>query len=499
MKDRGYITVFLTLMLSGIVMLFVALYTLADMRNAKGRAAAALRSAMSGVRAEYDRYIFDHYHVLLLDSNMDGEGTGKLEELIRERMQANLGDDYNVKDVVLYGTTGLMDDRLAEFTEQMKDASLYMAADHGVDYLKEKVNGGESPISSDSFREGDEASQDGLIDGDREPEEEDVEEGKEEDKEKEEKEKEEAPLSQLEEVEKNSELKKKDPRKKTRAIGMLSPATLLLPEGTELSEETLVPEELPSYGRTGIQAITMDLQFKSYDRLKRDTFQAEGWLDGLASAGAGLIYAGECFNCLTDEVQEDTVMKLEMEYLIAGGKTDLESFSGTINRILAIRLGCNLAYILTDAKKMALCMEIATAVCWIFPPAAPVVKYLIAGAWSYLEGVADTYRLTHGKKTPYLKTAATWITDIEGLANLEDALTGDDVENGLDYKDYLLILLAANMDTANYRMLDLMQCNANQDAGEHKLSMRDAVTAIGVSVDVEYQGSTFTLEEEIGY
>ena len=488
MKDRGYITVFLTLLLSGIVMLFIALYTLADLRNAKGRAAAALRSAMSGVRAEYDRYLFDQYHVLLLDSDMDGEGTGKLETMIKERMQANLGDAYTVKDVVLYGTTGLMDDRLAAFTEQMQDASLYMAADYAADRLKEKVNGGESPISSDSFREGDEASQGGKIDGEEEPE----------DTEKEE-EAEEEPLSQEEELARNSELKKKDPRKKTRSISLLRPASLLLPEGTELSSETIDPEELPSYGRTGIRAMAVDLQFRSYNQLKRDTLQTEGWLGGLASAGAGLIYASGCFNCLTDEVQEDTMMKLELEYLIAGKNTDLENFSGTINRILTIRLGCNLAYILTDVKKMALCLEVATAVCWFFPPAAPVVKYLIAGAWSYLEGLADAYRLTHGKKTPYLKTAATWITDIEGLADLGDALTGDDVENGLDYKSYLMILLATDMDTACYRMLDLMQCNAAQKAGEHKLSMRDAVTAFGVSVDVEYQGHTFTLDEEIGY
>ena len=69
MDDRGYVTVFLTLILSVLLMLVAAVYQLVDLSCARGRSATAMRSAMSGVRAEYDRYLFEQYHVLFLNQN----------------------------------------------------------------------------------------------------------------------------------------------------------------------------------------------------------------------------------------------------------------------------------------------------------------------------------------------------------------------------------------------------------------------------------------------
>ena len=94
MGNRGYITVFLTLLISAVLILFSAVLSWVALSSAKGRTAAATRSAMSNVRAEYDRYLFDHYHVLFLDQNPGDEGMGALEALAEERLQENLGDEY---------------------------------------------------------------------------------------------------------------------------------------------------------------------------------------------------------------------------------------------------------------------------------------------------------------------------------------------------------------------------------------------------------------------
>ena len=55
-----------------------------------------------------------------------------------------------------------------------------------------------------------------------------------------------------------------------------------------------------------------------------------------------------------------------------------------------------------------------------------------------------------------------WITDLD---NFESSINTDAKTNkkGLDYKDYLMILLALDMKNTYYRMLDLMQVNANMD------------------------------------
>ena len=130
MGNRGFITVFLTLMISVILILVVTVYTLADLSCAKGRTAAAVRSSMSGVRAEYSRYLFDHYHVLFLNQNPHGEGVGGLEEEMENRLADNLGDEYTVKDVAVTGATGVLDNNAAEFRKQVAAAAPYLLADN---------------------------------------------------------------------------------------------------------------------------------------------------------------------------------------------------------------------------------------------------------------------------------------------------------------------------------------------------------------------------------
>lgn len=492
MKDHGYITIFITLLLASIITLFTAVFVLTDVRNAENRATMALRSAMSSVRAEYDRYIFDQYHVLLLDADMDGEGTGKLEALAEERLKKDLGEDFTVGETALSGMTRIMDNDLAEFKEQVEAAVPYLAADAGVELLKEKVKGKDTPLDQSAFEEGDRAAQGGKIDGDDDlkklKEETDNESGNEENED-------EDPDGEKE----RKKVKEKDPRMKTRLWKKVGVAYMIAPDDLELSYEVLKKGTLPSFGRTGSLILDMDAGFNSYGKLKRQTTQNSGWLKGLEAGGAGLIYAGNCFNCLTDRVQEDTVLCLEMEYLIAGETSDIANYKEVVDDILAIRTVCNLAYLLTDAEKMEICTAIAEAACFLFPPATPVVKYLIAGAWSYMEAVADAYRLVRGKKVPYLKNKENWVTGINSFNGFGS--DEEESESGLSYKDYLYILLSLNMDSAWYRMLDIIQINANSKAeeGSHLLDMRYAITAFGMTVDVEYGGHVFSLEEETGY
>ena len=463
MGNRGYITVFLTLLISAVLILFSAVLSWVALSSAKGRTAAATRSAMSNVRAEYDRYLFDHYHVLFLDQNPGDEGMGALEALAEERLQENLGDEYSVAGCTLTGVTGVMDEGCTELRRQVMEASKYLAAEKGAEYLKSKVKN-DTPITEEEV--------DGLD------------------------------MEQSEGEEENKE--DEDPRRSIRACELIGVAFWILPEGYSFREYEVDFSELPSQGKKGISLVTVDSGFQDMERLKRSVTQSGGWLDGLESEAAGLIYAANCFNCFTDKVQEDTVLDLEMEYLIVGKKSDVQNYKAVIDQIMVIRTGCNFAYILTDADKMARLSALATALTWYFPPSQPVVKYLLAGAWSYIEAVADAYRLVRGKKVPYLKTKDNWVTDLDGLYRLEevtDSPAQDEDESGLDYEDYLLILLACRMGEAYFRMLDIMQLNVNQNAESDtgKFYMKDAITAFGMKAEVEYEGHAIVVQEELGY
>ena len=462
MGNRGYISVFLALILSILLGLVVAIYTAVDLSCARGRSATAMRSAMSGVRAEYDRYLFEQYHVLFLNQNMDGEGTGGLEERVQERLGDNLGDSYEVDDVYLDGVTGVMDNNCNAFRSQVKDASIYLAADKGVDILKSKVNGNDRPVTEEEMNSLD--------------------------------------MSRDEKPKKRK--KETDPRNYTKAVNRVGVAYWILPEDTVFSTTEVDATKLPSRGKSGKKELAVDAKFNSISRLKSEATQTGGWLKSAEEEGAGLIYAANCFNCLTDQVQEDTVLNLEIEYLIAGKSTDTDNYKSVVNQIMAIRTACNFAYILTDRSKMSRLSALAWAITWFFPPLQPVVKYLLAGAWSYIEAVADAYRLVRGKKVPYLKRKDNWLTDLDSLSRLDELPEGDeDDENGLDYEDYLLILLAPRMNTAYYRMLDIMQLNANQNVGSDAgyFDLQDAVTELEMTAEITYEGHLLRVKEQIGY
>ncbi len=461
-RNRGYITVFLTLMLSAILILVITVYTLVDLSCAKGRTATALRSAMSGYRAQYNRYLFDHYHMLFLNQNPHGEGPGGIEAEVEARLSENLGEDYTICDVAVTGVTGVLDNNALEFRKQVEAVSPYLLADRGVDSLREKVNGNDRPVTEEEMNNLD--------------------------------------------LQKDEKTDKKDgdvdPRTYTKVFQKGGVAYRVLPEDVTFSTEKVDQAKLPSQGKSGMSLMTMDASFTSLSKLKRDMSQVGGWLDSASQEAAGLVYAANCFNCLTDEVQEGTVLKLEMEYLIAGRPTDAENYKKCADQILIIRTGCNFAYIIRDASKMARLSALAWSLCWFFPPAQPVVKYLLAGAWSYLESVADLYRLVRGRKVPFMKNSQTWITDLGGFGNLEqDAAGGSDDDSGMDYEDYLLILLATRMNDGYYRMLDIMQLNVNQNvkSDSEYFDLSNAMTAFGVSVLVDYEGHEIRMEEELGF
>jgi hypothetical protein len=110
--------------------------------------------------------------------------------------------------------------------------------------------------------------------------------------------------------------------------------------------------------------------------------------------------------------------------------------------------------------------------------------------------------LTNGHKVKFFKGGETWRSSFESLDNLDSFADDNDGEEGLDYKQYLMILLAFHGDSIYYRMLDLMQLNVNVPGTEHydpTFRMENAVTAFGVNADISYEGTQFSLHEEAGY
>ena len=256
--------------------------------------------------------------------------------------------------------------------------------------------------------------------------------------------------------------------------------------------------ECPSkLGISFMDGFDIENKFNSYSRLKKDLKKNSEWNSALIDAGCGLSYAKCVFNCATNMNNNDnTVFDFELEYLICGDCSDYKNLNKTIKRIIAIRFPIDFTYLLTDSSKMSRVKSIALALNASTGIPYPIMKYLIAGCWSYVEAAADVKVLLRGDKLPFEKNSESWITDIDNLGGSLNAADIDD-DSGMSYEDYLMILIALNMDKAYMRMLDVMQLNARQIYPE--FFIENAAVGLSADVSISYGDSVFEFNISGGY
>ncbi len=491
MKDRGYVTIFLSLMLIVMLIVVTAVLKIMDDSSAETKVVTATSSAMSSELANYNRVIFDRYHILLLDKNASGLGEGALEADMENLLRTNLGDGYTVNSVQLSETAGMMDNDLSEFKYQIKDNFKYEALSYTVDKLIEKTGGSDDPVDDEDIAD---IEQDISV-GQQEMSSEDS--GS----------TEEDTAEETAEATDASSAEVTDPRDTLKTYTDAGIASILLPADVTLSGNTISSSgqlgELPSAGRSVFSFGEMDTDFQNLSQMELDTEKSNGWGSSLLTNMEAVMYGAECFGCLTEPKYDDTYLNLEMEYIIAGEDSDGANYKKVVNEILVIRFGFNFAYLLTDQTKQEECEVLATALCVEFPPAKYVVKYLLMGCWSYIESIMDVYMLLRGHSVPFWKNKTNWITDFESLAHLSELeAEATDDESGLNYKEYLMILMAFQGENMYYRMLDLIQLNVSEtdiQGADETFRMKNAITAFGADVSVTYKGKDINVHEDSGY
>ena len=161
-------------------------------------------------------------------------------------------------------------------------------------------------------------------------------------------------------------------------------------------------------------------------------------------------------------------MKYQIEYILAGKDTDWQNLEYVAKRLLRWREVANFLYLLTDAAKIAAAEALAlslTAVC-MCPELAEPVKYTILLAWAYVESLQDVKTLLAGGRVPIVKTASDWKTGIDSLTDVRGSLTQESGGRGLNYKEYLQIMLfLENQEKRTFRAMDIMEMDIRRTAG----------------------------------
>lgn len=478
MDNKGRITVFLSLMVCSMLALVTTVLKVADIRNARAKAAMCGRGAVSSIRATYNNYIYDNYHILLFDKNCSGKGEGYIEERIKERLEENLGDDYTIGEVAINSSVGITDNDFYEFKSQIADYMKYATVDYGVDTLL-GVTGGNDGTLSDSLNNN--LNQAGLSTFNPD----DF-----------------SNADPSEEGEVGTALmSSKDPRNLVKHV--LSGALLyfVLPEGMEPSATCIDLSETLSHGSDLVSedffSNGINTNFNDLDDLKDDLACGGKWKDELIDAGAAVTYARGVFNSAVDGSKNDeTVLAYEMEYLIAGRASDADNLEKVIKNIIAIRLPVNFAFLCSCSNKMNLIRGISAPLSIETLIPEPVLRYLIAGCWSYIEGVMDARFLLHGKRLAFTKNDENWFSDLNCLEAL-DFENAEDAPSGLYYEDYLMILMSLKHEKLYARMLDLMELNARQKDGAFR--MESSVVSISVDMEISYQGFDASTNISMGY
>jgi hypothetical protein len=457
------------------------------------KAASVVQSTRLSIMADYNSALFERYHLLFMDPTYGTGSEAVLEEKVKDYLETSLEEkkgslyEFAVEDVALIDEESILDNDMERLKEQIEEYEKTAGVVHQAKKIEEKIKGKNADVESAAKETEDNAVELPVAEGDTNAtgENESTAEksvgktdqtgagssagktnktetgssaGKTNGTET-------GSSAGKSEETGNSDVEVTDPRdtlKEALQFGILS---FLKPEDMDISRELQDFSDSPSAQYKEEKAEEKDNSFQDIGVLKSLLKSQTKSKVSLSQRAALLDYVDYHFSNGVNP-KEDSVMKCETEYILEGKDSDFENIEGVVNEIIWLRMPTNYAYLLTDEEKKSEALGVAAAICTATGTEAfmEVVKYLLLGCWAYGETLCDVRSLLAGNEIAYIKTKDTWKTD---LKNLTAAGQTCEVKNGVDYEDYLLILLGAKsnekLNTCYARMLDVMELNLRQE------------------------------------
>jgi len=168
-------------------------------------------------------------------------------------------------------------------------------------------------------------------------------------------------------------------------------------------------------------------------------------------------YTRSCFSSYTTTVNE-SALDYQLEYLLHGYKSDENNLLATAKELVLLRLGFNVAHILTNQDKINTISSIANT-CLIIPALPIIIETLLIVLWALSESVIDVRNLLSGKNVPLIKSADDWNLPINALLDFDyESPSVSNNSDGLSYDQYLeMLLFSRKLNTLAVRTMDLIQ------------------------------------------
>lgn len=200
---------------------------------------------------------------------------------------------------------------------------------------------------------------------------------------------------------------------------------------------------------------------------------------------------------------DKSLLKYQMEYILAGKNTDWQNLEQVAKKLLLWREVANMLYLLSDSAKMAEAEILAAALSAVLlmPALMEPVKYTILFAWAYVESLQDIKTLFSGGRVPIFKTAADWKTGINCLKNVRGSLTEDSGGTGLNYKEYLQIMVfLQDSETRTERAMDIMEMDIRQTPGNARFRLDGCFEAYQAHLEMTSRfGYSYEMTRRYGF
>lgn len=458
---RGYMTVFLALSLTLILSLVFTVIEGARISAIRMKFECVADIGMNSVLAEYHRELLEQYDLLFVDISYGGgqADISNTEMHLRNYIQNNLQNDqhgsfWGTRDFLAMHADQVMIDRYSIASDEQGAVLKRQVTDYMSDYplgaLLDTVTSGVNELNQLGLDtrdvEGERRSYERRIDEIGLPKKE-IKEGV----------YEEVPLDNPADI-----------ANATRGSGVLN---LVLDDPSQVS------------------AVKVDLQeYISHRSLMQGTGLCEEAVEVSGEPNESVFEAYLFEKCgYYGQELDKSLLKYQIEYILAGKDTDWQNLEQIAKRLLRWREAANVIYILSDSSKIAEAeaMALALTAVAMCPELAEPVKYTILFAWAYVESLQDVKTLLGGGRVPVMKTASDWKTGINSIKNVRGSLSEDSGGRGLNYKEYLQIMLfLQNKEDRTFRAMDIMEMDIRRTPGNGRFRLDGCFDAYQANLSV---------------
>ncbi len=189
--------------------------------------------------------------------------------------------------------------------------------------------------------------------------------------------------------------------------------------------------------------------------------------------------------CERNGIPIQQALQYEQEYLLSGKESDRENLIETIEKLLALRGALNLSYLLGKSECRQEVDVFTMAISGGNAYIQAVLSFFVLSLWAFGEALWDVKLLMSGNSVPFMKDKSEWKLGMEEFIELRflDAPPKSEGK-GNNYQDYLRILfMVMNRVDRNFRVMDVIQWNV-QSVQEDFL-VRDCISKVDIQTIVE--------------